>query len=279
MTQSETLGLIAGNGRVPFMVAAGAKRAGLRVVCVGLSGSADPALAQEVDAFDWVGVARPGSWLRKLRRGGVTRAIMVGGVTKTKIYTPMRILRYLPDWRGFRLWYGRLRGKDKRNDTLLSALADELASGGVMLEDSVQYCQEHLAVEGILGSVQPSARVLEDIAFGWEIVKQMGQLDIGQSIAVKEREVIAVEAIEGTDAMIDRAGPLCRAGGWVLIKTAKPGQDMRFDVPTIGPGTMENLHRQKAAACCIEAGKTLIVEREQTIALANKYKIALVGRA
>ncbi len=277
-TKTNNLGLIAGRGRLPFMVADGARRAGLRVICVGLRDSAEPELAEHVDQFHWVGVARPGAWIRKLRAAGVSRAIMVGSVRKSNIYTPLRILRYLPDWRAVRVWYGRLRGRDKRNDTLLAALADELASGGVILENSVQYCEEHLAPEGTLGKTQPSDRIQKDIAFGWDIVKRMGDLDIGQAIAVKEREVIAVEAIEGTDEMIVRAGGLCRAGGWVLIKCAKPDQDMRFDVPTIGPGTIENLHTHKAAAVCIEAGKTLIVDKEQTLQLADKYNIAVFGR-
>lgn len=261
------------------MVAAGARAAGLRVVCVGLRGSCQAELAAEVDAFHWVSVARLGSWIRHLNRGGANRAIMVGGVSKRNIYTPFRILQYRPDWRTLRLWYGRLRKKDKRNDTLLAALADELASGGITLEDSTQYCKEHLAAAGVLGKTQPAPAILQDIEFGWPIVKQMGDLDIGQSIAVKEREVIAVEAIEGTDEMIARAGRLCRAGGWTLIKTAKPNQDKRFDVPTIGPGTIENLKANSAAACCIEAGQTLIVDKDQTLALADKYKIALIGHA
>lgn len=279
MVDNNTLGLIAGNGRLPFMVAAGARAAGLRVVCVGLRNSCESTLAEHVNEFHWVSVARLGSWIRHMRASGVNRAIMVGGVSKRKIYTPFRILQYRPDWRTLRLWYGRLRKKDKRNDTLLTALADELASGGILLEDSTLYCKEHMAADGCLGKTQASRAILEDIDFGWPIVKQMGDLDIGQSVAVKEREVIAVEAIEGTDEMIVRAGQLCRAGGWTLIKTAKPNQDNRFDVPAIGPDTIENLKVNHAAACCIEAGQTLIVDKEQTLALADKYKIAIIGHS
>ena len=274
---SESLGLIAGQGRLPFLVADGARAAGLRVVCAGLADQADESLRGHVDCFYRVPLARPGRWIRAFRREGVVRAIMVGRVAKRRIYTPWRILQYLPDWRAFRIWYSRLKGKDKRNDSLLAALADELATGGIILENSVRYCQEHLAREGVLGRCQPSEQVQGDIKFGWEIVKRMGDLDIGQAIALKEREVIAVEAIEGTDEMIERAGGLCRAGGWTLIKTAKPNQDMRFDVPTIGPGTIENLRRNKAACVVVEAGMTLIVDREETLQLADKYKIAVLG--
>ncbi|MBN1436713.1 MAG: UDP-2,3-diacylglucosamine diphosphatase LpxI [Sedimentisphaerales bacterium] len=272
------LGLIAGQGRLPFLVADGARAAGLRVVCAAFADQADAELAEHVDVFKWVPIARPGRWIRHLSRHGVSGTIMVGRVAKRKIYTPWRILQYRPDWRAFRLWYSRLRGKDKRNDTLLSALADELATGGIILEDSVQYCKEHLAHEGVMTRTQPSAAVLADIEFGWSIVKRMGDLDIGQAIAVKEKEVIAVEAIEGTDKMIERAGQLCKAGGWTLIKTAKPNQDMRFDVPTVGVATIENLKRNGAVCVAVEAGKTLLIDLPDTVKAADKNKIAIVGR-
>ncbi len=144
--------------------------------------------------------------------------------------------------------------------------------------DSVKYCEQHLACAGVMTRCKPGESVLRDIEFGWGIVKQLGALDIGQAIAVKEQEVIAVEAMEGTDAMIERAGQLCRSGGWTLIKTAKPNQDMRFDVPTIGAGTIENLKRNKASCVAVEADKTLILDLPETIELANRCKIAIVGR-
>ena len=271
------LGLIAGQGRLPFLVADGARAAGLKVVCAAFMDQAEVALAEHVDALHWVSVARPGSWIRTLRREGARDTIMVGRVAKKRIYTPWRILQYRPDWRAFRLWYGRLRHKDKRNDTLLAALADELASGGIILVDSTQYCREHLAREGVMTRREPSEAVRRDIAFGWEIVKRMGDLDIGQAIAVKEQEVIAVEAIEGTDRMIERAGQLCKAGGWTLIKTAKPNQDMRFDVPTVGTGTIENLKRAGATCVAVEAGQTLLLDMPEVISRADKLNISIVG--
>ena len=273
------MGLIAGQGRLPFAVARGARAAGMRVVCVGLRGQADPALKGEVDRFSWGGVARPGRWIRVLRRHGARETIMVGRVAKTRIYTPWRILQYLPDWRAFRIWYGRMRGRDRRNDTLLCALADELATGGIILADSTRYCRDDLAGEGVMGKVEPSASVRRDIEFGWGIVKEMGRLDIGQAIAVKEREVIAVEAIEGTDRMIERAGGLCRSGGWTLIKVAKPGQDKRFDVPTVGRETLENLERHGGRCVAVEAGAVLMVEKEEVLRLADRLGIAVVGVA
>ena len=247
------------------------------MICVGFADNVEPSLAECVDTFYTVPLARPGSWIRKLKKHNVTRAIMVGWVAKQKIYTPWRIFRYLPDWRAARIWYMRMQGRDRRNDTLLCALADELASGGIILENSTMYCKEHLAAEGIMTIVQPAAYVKADIEFGWQIVKQLGNLDIGQAIAVKEKEVIAVEAIEGTAEMIKRAGKFCKSGGWTLIKTAKPNQDMRFDVPCVGIDTIESLAQNGGKCLVVEAGKTIILDKPQTIELANKLGIAIIG--
>jgi hypothetical protein len=273
----EPLGLIAGQGRFPFLVADGAKKAGQKVVCVGLADNADPSLAEHVDVFFWGAIARPGGWLRKLKKYGVRRTIMVGRVEKTRLFTPFRILKYLPDWRALRIWYWRLRGKDKRNDTVLQAIADEFASAGIILEDSTMYCSEHMASEGLMTCCRPAESVWEDIQFGWPLVKELGRLDIGQAIAVREREIIAVEAIEGTAAMIERAGQLCKKGGWTLLKAAKPQQDMRFDVPCVGRDTIEALHRNHAACLAVEKHKVLILDKPETLALADRLGIAVVG--
>lgn len=277
MTDSKILGLIAGQGRLPFLVAQGAKKAGLKVVCVGMSGSADDGLAEAVDIYYEVPLARVGVWIRRLRKHGTSRTIMVGRVRKSRIYTPFRILRYLPDWRAFRIWYWRLRKKNKQNDTLLSALADELASGKIVLENSTMYCSEHIATSGVMTKHQPSASINDDIEFAWPIAKQCGELDIGQAVAVKEKEIIAVEAIEGTAKMIERTGELCPAGGWTLVKAAKPNQDMRFDVPCVGPDTIEALSKSKAKCLVVEAGKTIIIDKNETIALADKLGIVIAG--
>ena len=154
-----------------------------------------------------------------------------------------------------------------------------MAAEGIHLEDSTKYCSEALATEGMITGRKASAAVERDIDFGWQIAKQMGALDIGQAIAVKDSEVIAVEAIEGTDQMIERAGELCKQGGWTLIKTAKPKQDMRFDVPTVGPNTIANMHQNGGSTLVIEAGKTFIVERDKVLDLARKHGISIVGRS
>ena len=277
MNAQNVLGLIAGGGRLPSIVATSAKKAKLKVICVGLADNAEPSLADEVDVFYRVALARPGAWIRKLRKHGVTSSVMVGRVAKSRLFTPWRILRYLPDWRAFRIYYWRLRGKNKLTDSLLSALADELATGGIVLENSMTYCKEHLAVEGVMTQTPLRASAKDDIEFGWQIVKKLGELDIGQAIAVKEREVIAVEAIEGTAEMIVRAGQFCKAGGWILIKASKPNQDQRFDVPCVGPDTIRSLAKNGAKCLVVEADKTIIIDKPQTIELANELGIGIVG--
>lgn len=277
MQSENVLGLIAGQGRLPFLVAQGAKKAGLKVVCVGLAENAPPELAKQVDVFYPVPLARPGRWIRRLRKHHVSRTIMVGRVAKQRIFTPWRILKYLPDWRTLRIWYWRLRHRDKRSDTLLSAIADELATGGIILENSIMYCREHLADAGVMTKTRPGAIAHADIEFGYPLAGKIAGLDIGQAIAVKEREILAVEAIEGTAEMITRAGALCKAGGWTLIKVSRPNQDMRFDVPCVGTDTIKSLAENGAKCLALQAGQTVIIDKPETLALADKLGIAVVG--
>jgi hypothetical protein len=260
------------------MVAAGAQKAGFKVICAGLADSVSDDLAQCVDTFYHVPLARPGAWVRKLKRHGVSKTIMVGRVAKTKLFTPGRILHYLPDLRALKIYYWTLRKADKRNDTLLGAIANCLARDGIILEDSTMYCKDQMADQNTMTKHKPTSGVEGDIDFGWSIVKEMGRLDIGQAIAVKEREVIAVEAIEGTAQMIKRAGILCKRGNWTLIKVAKPTQDMRFDVPCIGPDTVTDAQTNGARCIVVEAEKTIIIDKVKTLALADKLGIAIVGR-
>jgi DUF1009 family protein len=278
------LGLIAGAGELPLLVARNAKRAGLPLAVVALRGWADPALRDLADRFCYRGVARLGAWIRALRRAGCTEVVMAGRVRKADMFAGPRWrqwLQYLPDLTSIRVWY--LHARDKRNDTLLSAVADEMLRHGLTLIDSTRYIPEALAPEGLLtpAGARPVAdapRSVRDAAeFAWPLARQIAAMDIGQSVAVKEREVIAVEAIEGTDALIERAGTLCRAGGWTLVKLAKPNQDLRFDVPTIGPQTLENLHRARAAGLVIEAGRTIILQRQRSLELAQRYGVCLIG--
>src|SRR5260370_366559 len=236
------LGLLAGSGRFPIIFAGKARQLGIPVVCVGIRHEAAPELAGLVDRFYWSGVARLGRMIRCFRREGVRRAVMAGKIQKTRIHAPWRFLRYWPDWRTIRFWYWSRRS-DNKDDTLLRGVIDEFAADGICFESALDLCPELLVQAGILTRRAPSAIEEADIAFGWQLAKEMGRLDVGQSVAVKERAVLAVEAIEGTDQAIARAGELCRAGGFVVVKVAKPQQDMRFVVPTLGCATIETMSR------------------------------------
>ncbi|MBK8913734.1 MAG: UDP-2,3-diacylglucosamine diphosphatase LpxI [Phycisphaerales bacterium] len=290
------IGLIAGAGELPLLVARNVRRAGRPLAVVALRGWADPRLRELAGshvrgAFCWRGIVQVGRWIRALRRAGCREVVMVGRVRKAEMFAGPRWvqwLRYLPDLTTIRLWYFHVR--DKRNDTLLAAVADELGRRGVTMIDSTRYIPEALAPAGLLvpgdgddgpPRVRPISdaprAVIDDAAFAWPLLKQIAALDIGQAVAVKEREIIAVEAIEGTDRLIERAGALCPQRGWTLVKVAKPDQDMRFDVPTIGPTTIENLARAGAVAVVVEAGRTIILERSRMLELAQRLKIAVIG--
>ncbi|MCB9867499.1 MAG: LpxI family protein [Phycisphaerales bacterium] len=274
--ENDTLGVIAGGGTMPLMVVEAAKQAGRRVVVLGLREWANPVLRDMADVFYWCSVSRFGRHLRLLTREKAYRAILAGSVKKSDMYGRFRILRNLPDFTTLKLWF--LRVPDKRTDSILRTVADMMAERGIHMEHCVKYCMDAMATEGVLTKLKPSASQQRDIEFGWPVAKEMGRLDIGQSIAVKEQEVIAVEAIEGTDRMIERAGGLCSHGGWALIKVAKPDQDMRFDVPTVGPDTVENLRAHGAKILVIEADKTFIVDRDEMIARADRYGMIIVAR-
>lgn len=202
---------------------------------------------------------------------------MVGGVRKARMHDPLRVFRHLPDLRAAWLWYRRLR-HDRRNHAVLAAVADELAACGVPLMDSTTFIQEHLATSGIMGRVQPTEDARADVEFGWPLLLQLVELDVGQSMAVRDRDVIAVEAIEGTDAMIDRTRTLCRAKGWTLCKTAKAGHDRRADVPTIGVATIERVAAAGCRCVVLGAGQVILVDRPAVIAAADRLGVAIVGR-
>jgi len=272
----QVLGLIAGEGIFPHLVARGAKRAGQRVVCAALSGSAWDDLPSEVDEFKWVGTARLNQWIRYLKKHRVTEAIMVGRVLKTRMYSRWRYLRYIPDLRTARLWLTEVR-KDRRPRAMLNLIARELASEGITLIDSTKYTQDQLVSAGVLTQRQPTAAQMQDANFGWMLCRRVSEMDIGQAIAVLAKDVIAVEALEGTNAMIQRAGELCKAGGWTLIKVANAEQDMRMDVPTIGVTTIEKLAEARAGCIVLQVGKTVLLEREKVLKLADKHGIAVIG--
>ena len=270
------LGLIAGEGIFPLLVARGARAAGRKVVVAAFGGSAWPELRGEADSFTWVGVARIGQWERVLRAHGCREAILVGRVAKEKIYNRWRWFQYIPDLRSIWLWFRYLR-RDKRDQAVLRVIDRELNSKGITLIDQTTYCAEHLASPGLMTQTEPTEKQWGDIRFGWDLCQTLSRLDIGQALAVVDKNVIAVEAVEGTNAMIERAGLLCRVGGWTLIKVANAHRDMRLDVPTVGTTTIEKLHAGRATALVLEPGKTIMLEKGKVLELANRYGIAIVG--
>jgi DUF1009 family protein len=273
----EPVGLLAGWGRFPIAVAEKARSVGLPVVCVGLRGMAAPELAGMVHRFYWTGVAQLGRMIRCLRREGVARVMMAGKVHKADLlHKPWKIVSLWPDWRTLRFWFFRPR-RDNRDDSLMLAMIDEFAREGIRFQSPLDLCPELLVNPGVLTRRPPTAREEADVAFGWELARKMGELDVGQSVAVKELAVLAVEAIEGTDRMIARAGELCRAGGFTVVKVAKPRQDMRFDVPAVGTSTVEAIRRAGGRVLAVEAGKTIFLDEALTVALADRYGISIVA--
>jgi DUF1009 family protein len=274
--QGEPIGLLAGSGRFPILFAEAAKRQGLRVACVGIRYEVPEELRALCASFDVVGIARLGGMIRAFRRRGVRRIVMAGKVTKNVIYTPWRTIQLCPDLRTVQWWYRRTRA-DNRDDTLLLSVIDEFRRDDMDFDSALDYCPELLVNEGILTRRAPTPAERRDIEFGWAMAKEMGRLDVGQSVAVKEKATLAVEAIEGTDRCIERAGQLCRSGGWTLVKVAKPQQDMRFDVPTIGLNTIEGLHRAGARVLAIEADKTIVIDQPDVVALADRYGMSIIA--
>lgn len=274
--ETKNVGLIAGQGRLPVLVARGMHASGARVCAVGLRDQFADDLPGVCDSFATAGIAQLGKWCRLLRKFGVTEAVMVGGVSKARMHDPLRVFRQLPDWRAARLWYRRLR-HDRRNAALLAAVADELKACGVTLIDSTTYIPDQLATAGCMTHTEPTAAQQADIDFAWPLLKQAVELDIGQSMAVRERDVIAVEAVEGTDRMIDRAGELCRRKGWVLLKTASSNHDMRADVPSVGVATIQRLAKAGAGAIALGAGRVIMIDKQDVITAADKAGIAIVG--
>jgi UDP-2,3-diacylglucosamine hydrolase len=272
----EPVGLVAGAGGFPIHVAQRAHSFGIPVVCVGLPGMADPILRDYCTTFRPLWRFSIGAIIRTFQRHGVKRWTMAGKVHKHLFMRPWRWFQFIPDWRAVKIWYSR-QAKDRKDDTLLLRVIDEFHSEGLECVSALELCPELLVKPGHLTKRIPSAKELADIRFGWEIAKEMGRLDVGQSVMVREKVTIAVEAIEGTDQAILRAGQVCGNAAFVVVKVAKPQQDMRFDVPTIGPTTIETMRAAGGKVLAIEANKTIFLEEATTLALAEKYGISITA--
>jgi DUF1009 family protein len=270
-----TLGLIAGAGRLPILIARGMRAAGARVCVVGLRDHYEEELRDLADHFVVAGVFRIGRWIRELRKQGVERATIAGRVAKSRMHDPLRLVRQMPDWRMAKMWYRRLTD-DRRSAAVLMVLADELQENGITLIDSTTFITDHLAGKGLMTRVGVSDLHSADIANGWRVLRRIVALDIGQAVAICHGRVIAVESLEGTDAMIERAGRL-NGAGWTLLKAPADHHDMRFDVPTIGPVTIECVAKARGGCIALHAGRVIMIDKPQVIDAAEQAGIALVG--
>ena len=233
----ERIGLLAGWGRFPIVFAEEARKQGYSVYCSAIAGMADDDMGQYCDKVQYTPLARLGAAIRFFRKNRVDRIVMAGKVNKQVLFDPWRLFRLLPDLRTLHMWFRY--ATNKADDTLLLAVIREFERDGIHFESALTFCPELLVKHGFLTKRQPSASQWKDIRFGWDLAKEMGRLDIGQTVIVQDTAVIAVEAIEGTDQCIRRAGTLCKRGNLVVIKVAKPRQDMRMDAGQgrqAGPG-------------------------------------------
>lgn len=261
-------GLIAGNGKFPFLVVEGARRAGVSLAVAAIKEETDPAIEKVAERLTWVGIGQLGRMIRFFKREGVEKAIMAGQVKHVQIFSGA-----LPDVRMIKM----LLSLPRRNtDALIGGVAAELAREGIELVDSTCFLQDHLPAEGVLTRRAPDERERGDIDYGLEVGREIARLDLGQTIVVRARACVAVEAMEGTDACIKRAGELAR-GRLTVVKVAKPGQDMRFDVPVVGVPTVERMVEAGATCLCLTAGKTLMFDRAEMLALADRRRISVVA--
>ena len=275
-TTDAPLGLIAGSGRFPIVFAQAARRQGQRIFCIGIEGMASDELADHCDDFTTARLARIGRGIRLFRRAGVQKIVLAGKIEKVVLVRPYLFWRVLPDWRTLHMWF-RYATRDRRDDTLTLAVIREFERDQLMFDSALNYCSELLVKHGFLTRRKPTLAQWKDINFGWELAKEMGRLDVGQSVAVREMAALAIEAIEGTDHCIRRAGELCHKGGFTVVKVAKPQQDMRFDVPTVGRQTIESMRAARGRVLAVEAGKTIILDQEETVALADRHGICIVA--
>ena len=263
-------GLIAGNGRFPFLVLEGARAEGVELAVAAISEEADKNLSSLASTIEFVSVGQLGKLIKFFKRENVTHVMMAGQVKHVQIFK----LNAIPDLRMAKML---ARLKRRNTDALLGAVADELASEGITLIDSTTFLQLLLARTGTLTKRAPDKNENADIEYGLHVARELARLDLGQTIVVKNQAVVALEAMEGTDATIRRAAELVRGRPLTVIKVAKPDQDMRFDVPVIGLNTMTTMKECNVTAVSITADKTLIFDREQTLAEANKIKLSIVA--
>jgi len=264
-----TLGIIAGNGVYPRLLADSARKAGAKkIVAAAFTGETDSALGQHVDLVEWMRVGQLNRLLKFLREQKVHHAIMAGQIA------PKNLFDLRPDWKAL-LLLGKL--KQRNAESIFAAIADELARIEVELLPATTFLEDSLAPAGLIAGPKLSSREEEDVDLGWKIAKEIARLDVGQTVVVKNGTILAVEAFEGTNDAIRRGGALAREDG-VMVKVAKPNQDMRFDVPVIGVETIRIAAEAKLRVIAVEARKTLLLERDMIVGLANRSTISIVAR-
>lgn len=263
------MGLIAGMGGLPIAVAADARSKGYNVIAVGLEPLAVRTLGAYVDEIRWINVGKLGEILEYLKKSGVEEVVMAGKVPKEMLYKG----KISPDLRAIKLLFNL---RDRSDDSIMLAIAKELKKDGMTLLNTTDFSTRLLTPEGVLTTNGPTEEEWKDIAFGWEIAKEMGRLDIGQTVVIKNQAVMAIEAIEGTDEAVKRGGKLAGSGA-VIVKVSKPRQDMRFDVPVVGLDTIRSMLEVKARVLAVEAEKSILLEKEKLVKEANEGGIAVVG--
>ena len=261
-------GLIAGNGTFPFLVVEGARASGQSLAVVAILEETDPRINEVAENITWVGIGQLGKMISFFKKQGVQKAIMAGQVKHVQIFSGA-----MPDLRMVKMLWNLPR---RNTDALIGGVADELAKEGIQLIDSTHFIQDQLAPAGVLTKRKPNDLELGNIEYGLYIADELARLDLGQTIVVRAKACVAIEAMEGTDAAIRRAGELAN-GKLTVVKVAKPDQDMRFDVPVIGVPTVEAMIAAGATCLSITAGKTLIFDRDQMLKLANANKICITG--
>ena len=265
----DALGIIAGNGVYPRLLADSGRKAGVKkIVAAAFTGETDPALAQHVDLLEWMRVGQLNRLLKFFRAHDVHHAIMAGQIA------PKNLFDLQPDWKAL-LLLGKL--KERNAESIFAAIADELAKIDVELLPATTFLEDSLAPSGLVAGAKLSRQEEEDVELGWKIAKEIARLDIGQTVIVKNGTIVAVEAFEGTNETIKRGGALARDGA-VMVKVAKPNQDMRFDVPVIGVETIRIAAEGKLRVIAVEAGKTLLLDHDAIIAVANRSKISIFAR-
>ncbi|MDR0871260.1 MAG: UDP-2,3-diacylglucosamine diphosphatase LpxI [Planctomycetaceae bacterium] len=275
----ECVGLIAGWGRYPIYLAESLKRQGTGVYCLGIVNHADPILKNICDEWHPLGLGRLNTAFRFFRKHKLMHGTMAGKINKKLLLDPLLIWRQLPDFYTLRTFMPMFltRRKDCKDDTLLTTVVNAFGQNGIRLLPGTDLVPDLLVKRQKLTRRGPNAAEWKDICFGWQLAKEMGRLDVGQSVCVRNQAVLAVEAIEGTDECIRRAGSLNPAKGFVVVKAAKPQQDMRFDVPTFGLLTLQTMYESGARALAIEADRTIFIDRQDVVDFANLHNIVIVS--